>query len=360
MDINISKLFKKNIFVNDMLRKNLFRNYNNKMQSFISHISKVDSIGDFANFREEIKLCPSNIYGSAYTIKRAFAENTSYGYAESLMKYANLPNENILYLPLLEHGIYLANYIDFNRYNRYMSYIFQGRSKEKLWREREDYRPIYYVGPYIHYVDQYYDKDKIDSIRSENGNSLLIFPPHSTEFEELSLDFTSFNNYLFNEVGNKHKTLYACIFWKDIDDSYTKYLESMGVKLVSAGFRLDSFFANRLKTILSLADTIVYPSFSSSIGYAYYLGKRIIYMDNEDNIDYSSNYGSERWKTIKDNYSTIKDMFAHAFSEGTDIKNNEKDKIIERFWGINEIKTPEEIRNIYFENKKYVRKRLGF
>lgn len=74
--------------------------------------------------------------------------------------------------------------------------------------------------------------------------------------------------------GMKIDTVLACVYC--MDAPYIEEAETNSIKYVSAGFKLDYKFISRLKTILQLADVVYYSSFSSSMGYAYYMGKNII------------------------------------------------------------------------------------
>lgn len=355
---SIKLVIEKNLFLNDMIKSIVAFSYNRKMYSFVNECSNIDSIADFSSFAEYMKKIPANLKGYCYTIKRAFSENFLYGYATSFMKYANIENESMLYLPLLEHGIYLSKDINTQRYKMASSYIFQGKSNESIWKHRKDFRPIYYIGPYIHYANGYYSQEKIETIKK--NKILLVFPPHSSEFDSMTFSFDDFNEFLLNKIGNNYDSIYACIYCQNTQDSYTKYLQSNGVRLVSAGFKLDPLFVCRLKTILEMSDTVLYPSFSSSIGYSYYLGKKIIYLDNESLIKWSSNHDSNRVQSVYKAYNSVKDAFTRLFSANAPSKTEEKYRLINHYWGLDQIKTPEELRNIYYENKNYILKHLGF
>lgn len=353
-------VIEKNLFVNDFTKRILALSYNKKMSKFVEECSVIDSIEDYETFEKQLKYIPNTIMNSSYTIKRAYAENFLYGYANSIMKYAGIENKNMIYLSLLEHGIYPSKEIDFSRYNREMSYIFQGRSNETVWRMRTDFRPIYYIGPYIHYVKSYYSKARIEDLHKKNGRTLLVFPPHSTEYDKMKFSFNRFNELLFKNIGKKYDKIYACIFWKNVDDQYTAYLKANGVELVSSGFKIDFQFASRLKTILELADTVLYPSFSSSIGYAYYMEKQVIYIDNESSISWSSDYNREKAQSVAHAYLSVKTEFANAFSINAPKKTKEKTNLVNRYWGIDQIKTAQQLKNIYLKNKKYILERFGF
>ena len=103
--MDAKNFFGNNLFIKDLSRKLFFYNYNKKINQFVKGISQIDSIQDYELFRQYLTKIPAQVLGSTYTVKRAFAENTLYGYADSVMNYGGLENENMLYMPLLEHGI---------------------------------------------------------------------------------------------------------------------------------------------------------------------------------------------------------------------------------------------------------------
>lgn len=352
-------LIEKNIYVSEIIKRIIGNKYNKQMIMCAKSFSEIDSISSIDLFRKKISEIPSATLNSYHSIKCSYSENTLYGYAYSLLKYAEVDVENnIFYLPLLEHGINTLERLVGQYTHR--PFIFQGKYKEEIWKIENNKIPVYYVGPFIHYVDPYYEKGKTEQIKNNNGRTLLVFPPHGTEKNEYDFEFDKFNDMLFEKIGKEFETIIACVYWSNINDPYIRFLESKGVKIVSAGFKLDPLFVSRLKTIIQLSDVVLYPSFTTSIGYSYYLGKQVIFVDDlnekEDLQEELSDYQKEYNCSLK----KINKECAKIFPIEANKKTASKDAFVEKYWGISEIKTKEEIRDILLQNKKYVKKRMGF
>lgn len=353
--MGIKQLIDRNLFVSDFARKVICASYNKRMTEFIEEISQIDSIEDYKGFKKALNKLPPQTYGSTYSLKRVYAENTLYGYAYNVMKYAGIENENMLYLPLLEHGVDLCEELDTMRYSLGRSYIFQGNNKvEKFIRNYK--QDAYAIGPFIHYVEDYYSEEKLNSIRKKMGKTLLVFPHHSTEYGRGDYLVNDFFDRLF-KIASDYNTIIASVFWIDTNDSCIDYLQSRGVTLVSAGFKLDNQFSTRMKAIIKLADTVVFPTLTTSIGYAYYMGKKVICIPSERNESSTSN---ENQKLLTDENEKFVNQFCTIFNENADRKNETADKLIDYYWGTSLIKSSAQIKDIYYKSRKSIMKKLGF
>ena len=348
--MNTRKQFLNNIFIDDLTRRSVGYRYNKRIINFINEIKTIDSIFDYEAFSEKIKSIPKTLLGTSYTIKRAYAENSLYGYADQLMSYAGLNEEPMIFLPLLEHGIDLRDGVYDDGHMDNVSYIMQGwRNCKELYMMRK--KTCYCIGPYIHYSSCYYSHEKTEEIRKKYGKVLLVFPPHTTEYGDEAHILDDFYSNVLNRVGKNYDTIMACVFWTDIEKDYIKRISSSGAILVSAGFKLDSNFVKRLKTIIQISDTVLYPAFTTSIGYAFYLGKNIIcYAYDAGTHDNNSNVFIKQYN----------DLFCSVFSIENDRSYEDKYSLIDRYWGLSNLKEKDEIRKIYFDNKAEIIRRLGF
>lgn len=340
-----------NWYLNDLSKRVFSFHYNRMMKCFVNEICQVDSILHIEEFAEKLKQLPDTCCGTSYTYKRAYSENTLYGYAEEILKYAGISPTEVFYFPLLEHGIAYQNYIDTKRYNTKSAYIFQGRYKEELWSSLNHKKKTYYIGPYIHYCNSFYQTEKIDSLKKKWGKTLLVFLPHSTEYERIYFDVEELLNNFYKKSTERFQTVLICVFWADINDELIKKFNQKNIQLVSAGFKLDPFFVRRLRTILQLADTVLYTSFSSSIGYAYYLNRKIVY-----DITLEQDSMRTRDRAFSKQIDTL---FMKCFSID-DVAEEKKFALVDKYWGLSEIKPPEAVRDILMENKKNIRFHLGF
>lgn len=356
---NLRRAIDSNLYISNFIKSAIGFSYNKKMESFTHKISEVDSIAHIDDFVEALKEIPNQIMGSTYSLKHSYGENTMYGYAEELLNYAGLSYKDIFYLPLLEHGISVP---DFFQSSMKHPYIFECRYKEKLWNENSKGVHCYYVGPYIHYAKDYYEKAELNKEKEKLGKTVLVFPPHSTEVEGTDYSLEQFDKYLFGSICKKYDSIIACIFWANLNDTYVQRLKSRGVKIVSAGFKLDVNFVRRLKSIINLSDAVLYPSFTTSIGYAFYLGKKVICVYNRGDVTLGPSiaFTEKENDIINSGFEAMQQHFSRVFSEDAEPFSKEQRNLINTYWGLDEIKTPEEIRNIVKENKKRIITLLGF
>lgn len=344
----LKAVLRKNLFVYDFVLRIRFHKNNRAIKKFTNEISKIDSILDYDSFVEKMKQIPSNKLNDVYSIKRVFGESLLYGHGYSLLQFANLSIKNIKYLPILEHGIPYSNF-DSSKYKVNNAYIFQGKNNDLNWRKTKN-NPAYYVGPYIHYCDYVYDKQKISDLKKEMGKTLLLFLPHSIETKQFSIDVNNIITGIEKACG-KVDTILACVYCMDCINM--PRIEGINIRYVSAGFKLDWRFVSRLKTIIELADIVYYTSFSSSIGYAFYLNKQIICNPN------AKDYEQVKKEIGEESLSKL-ELFNKLFGPSSKATYEEKVAFINHYWGLDEIKTKEEIRSIVVENKKRIRRKLGF
>ncbi len=349
----LKELAEVNWYIGDCAARILGYSYNKKMEEFVDRISQIDSITDIQNFYNMMKEVPEAWHGSYYTYKRIFSENTLYGYAHEILKYAGLSDNQIFYMPLLQHGIPYGVDLDLSRLNRNSAYIFQGRAGQEIWEANIPKEKAYYVGPYIHYSQSYYTKSQMKSLKHQLGKTLLLFLPHSCEFESMSIHL---NDIIEKYEKTNHEsidTIIACIYYADLTQELIDWVNKQSnFRLVCSGFKLDSNFVRRLRTILELADNVIFNSFSSSIGYAYYLGKNIICDIDDDELKQCfDSYGEDgKVKLVK-----FKELF-----DNSDVTDQAKYAFINHYWGIEDIKTPVDMRKIIKENKYKIISHLGF
>ena len=342
------KLIKKNLYIYDFALRLRFSKNNKALKKFVSEISSIDPILDYKSFVVAMKKIPSNRLSDVYSIKRSFGESLLYGHGECVLKYAGLSNSSLKYLPILEHGVPYSEF-DSTKYKVNNAYIFQGKNNDLNWKKTKK-NPAYYIGPYIHYCDCIYSQEKMNQLKREMGNTLLIFLPHSIETKQFSIDVKNILSGIKDVCGNID-TILACVYCMDCIN--IPVIQDYNIRFVCAGFKLDSLFVSRLKTIIELSDIVYYTSFSSSIGYAFYLKKHIIC--NPNNNDYA-----QVEKEIGKESSRRLALFHSLFGISSTSTNEEKYAFINYYWGLDQIKTKEEIRLIVKENKKRIRRRLGF
>lgn len=98
-------------------------------------------------------------------------------------------------------------------------------------------------------------------IKNSLGRTLVFFPAHSVNTTSVSREFAILETKL-DALAQDYDSVLVCIFWWDINSPIVERFESKGYKVVSAGYLNDSNFMPRLKTILTLADSV----YSDSLG----------------------------------------------------------------------------------------------
>lgn len=337
-----------NWYLDDFVKRMAGRTYNKKMMSVVQKMEKIESIFAVEELLEELEMLPKALYHTSYTFKRVFSENTLYGYAAQIMKYAGIPSEELFYFPLLEHGISYGQRFDPLRYNLKHSYVFQGTYRKRDWDHLNNHKRAYYIGPYIHYAEPMGSEESILELRRQLGRTVLLFLPHSTEYENMNFDIDEILKNYLRKTNDCFDTILICVFWKDINEKLLKSIDQKNFKLVTAGFKLDPCFVRRLKTILEITDKVIYTSFSSSIGYSYYLGKEIIADIKQDDL------------TGQTPSACLNREMNQYFNINSKATNKMKNQYIDKYWGISKIRTPDYIRKIYKYNKTDLVRHIGF
>ncbi len=345
-----------NILIYDRVMKMYYKKYNRDIEACVSKLSKIDSIKDFPIFREEMLATSFPENSGTFTIKRAYSENTLYGYADSIMKYAGIDPNEILYLPLLLHGVPYVDDFDIDKFAFYNSFIFQGNHDALRVKENYPNKKIYTVGPYIYYTMSNYNKEDFDSFKKQLGKTALIFLNHTAEQIlnhskkqiKASMQVNKKIDYILSRTNKTYDTYIVCVYCQDVNQVSEKDMNEKNIMYVSAGYKLDNQFCSRIKTILELSDDIYFDGFSSSIGYAYIMKKNVYSLEENKNVG-DSRIPENRYK-----------KFSRLFGIGNQMSDNERSEYIDKYWGLSQIKTKKEIWNIFAENKERIRKRKGF
>lgn len=346
----VKKIINSNAFIAEGLYHIFANKYNNMLSRFVEEISPIDSIENIDLFFEKMKGLPKPWHNTFTNFKNSFSENTLYGYAREVMKYAGIDKKDIFYMPLLEHGISYNGVLELSRYNIHKPYFFQGRSCENQWK-RISKKNAYYIGPFIHYASSYYNKIELQSIKKKIGRAALVFLPHSVEFDTFTIHIDDIINKYINHNNLSVDSVLVCVYYNDLSKELIQSIAARdNFKLVCAGFKLDPLFVCRLKSILEMSDICFFNSFSTSIGYAFYLNKQILPDINEDE--------KKRFQSVYGDQGLVQlEAFEKCF-----LSSNEKAKyeFIDKFWGISEIKSSSQIRSFFDKSKKQMILNMGF
>ena len=347
--IKIKKLVKGNIYLNKILYSIYGVKRNRKINNITVATEKMDTIESIKEFSEIVyKAQNDSQLLFSYGVEN---ENNYYGHAPNILAYAGKSNNYRPFLPNIQHGVmFVETYNNDMGLDRYACMI-PDENKRKVLRKYSYARPIFTIGPYIHYAKHYYNENIIKNMKDCLGKTLLIFPIHSTEYGEALYSEEALIKFVLS-ISKEFNSIYACVHWRDINSDLAHLLQKNNIKVVSAGWRYDRQFLNRLKTIIELSDVVIGNDIGTNIGYCLYMNKPYFIYDSnvkvvEKGLEESDEYREEREKILK------------AFSwERPDYKA-QKD-IYETYWSPSHIKTTEEMAAIIEIGKDIVRGSYGF
>lgn len=307
-----------------------------RYEMLTASISEIDCIADFQAFRQEMELFKQKSITMPRVIRYG-AETYHYGYYKQLIKYAKCNNDRFVYIPALEHGIRFGK-TQWPYVQNSISYACQGPGRKDEIHKVDPWKPIFVLGPYIHYATPYYSLEKEQQIKSELGRVLLIFPCHSWEFGE-KMNENNLYDTIYKKYADNYDTVLVCAYWNDIDAPIIELFEKKGAKIVSAGFRNDSSFIRRLKTIISLADDVVTDDIGTNIGFCKYMNKPV-YLEC-----FSPREPDD--KVYNEYFNCFHEAFYSQNIEFSEKQLKQQEKLYKYFWGGEEyLKTSEEVKDI--------------
>ena len=205
------------------------------------------------------------------------------------------------------------------------------------------------IGPYINYTSTLLSDETIQQLKEQMGKTLLVFPSHSIDSEAASYNIESFINELEN-IRNGYDTILVCLFWVDaLNNTLVEKYNKMNYRLCTAGHLHDTNFLSRLRSIIELSDFTVSNNVGTHVGYCISLGKpHYIFRNNVSRVlKHKKEYFSEESRMPTFNTET-KEVY-EAFSSLSNIISNQQYKVVDKYWGLSQLKTPNELKDILTE-----------
>jgi len=286
------------------------------------------------------------------TYLKKFVEDVNLGHKNHKTKDINFQNSHLygiwhsmfkditsklIETPAIEHGLFFFN-------NVYSDSLYTARASCLTFSDfRRDIIQnlqkilVFTVGPYIHYAENFYTIDRIEKEKIKNGKTLLVFPTHSTHISKSHVN-TKLYCESINKIAKNYNTIFICTYWWNINDVLIKRFETEGYNIVSAGYSLDVSFLSRLKTIFSLSDFVVGDSIGTHIGYSIHLKKPFSYLDINSKV-YPLKEGEIKFIEFRRN---IEEDIKNIFKDSKNITPEQED-ICNKYWGLDQVKTKEEL-----------------
>ena len=332
------KILAQNSYLNYFVYKYLSKNDTDNMQKFVDRFYNedyMDNIDSIRSFRETIANNKLNY------ITRDITWNNAHIYGIWQAIFGDYVDKKDYYKsPAIEHGLIFHNevYRDV-LYTARMTCCTFSKFRKNIIHSKVN-MPVFCVGSYIAYAKSFYDQDKISCLKNKFGSILLVFPTHSTDSSDITVNQRKFLDNI-KKLALGYDTVFINSFWWNINDPLIKILESEGYKILTCGFRDDINFLPRLKAYLSLADLVVGDSIGTHVGYCLACNVPFCYMPSETKVQLKL---KEELKDIEFvNYHQSK--IAKEFLYTTKITDTQKD-ICNYYWGNNDIKTFNQIKTI--------------
>ena len=265
----------------------------------------IDPIQDYIGFRGVVEKCKRESDGKLF-YESDFKESTLYGYGKALMDYAGI-NEDYDRFPIVSHiaGISYPNE-PLPLCNFKTAATVFGMRYKKLHNKKISYVPIFAVGPYIQYASTVWPQNIITEKKNKNKKTALVFLSHSIENSSVHYDEEMVTASVIKHL-NDYDTVIVCAYWHDIDKPVYEVLHKAGIKVVSAGFRWDSKFVCRLRTLLELCDDAIFYGYSTAVIFAACLNRNIIFYNVRTKYDLE-----ECLKFYKPSKTSEKSAFSEA------------------------------------------------
>lgn len=290
-------------------------------KSFLKEVERRKglSIFDSASLAAPLPFCPIE----------CIADANFYGYAHAIKRYAGVEKQNYS----LEHGLYFDDYIPRACFWESTKRVITiNEEREELIRQKVG-KPVYSVGPYIHYADSLLSDEEIREIKQQYGRILLVFPSHSNVEAKAVFDEVKFIEDIKQfAIKYQFDTVLVNLFYHDIlHNRHVKAYKEAGFKIVTAGHRYDLNFVGRLKAFIRISDYTIGNSVGTHIGYCIYMGKPHYIMD-----DYKiESSDSKQYRAIYEPFSIYsEDVTARQYN------------IAAYYWGFDCIKSKEDMLNI--------------
>jgi FkbM family methyltransferase len=284
-----------------------------------------------------------------------FQPNDFYGHASIIKKYVKLP-ENYQLKAAIEHGAGIGGNIWDQNINNVLPAMFTSSFYRSRILKNKTSKKIFIIGPKIQYARHYLNEEELKIKKETLGKNLLSFPAHSTHYVNTHYDIQKYCQFL-KDFGKNYQSIRICLYWKDILRGLDKEYERFGFQVETAGHMFDPLFLSRLKSIIEAATFTTSNNIGTILGYCVILNKPHLLIESE--IKKDSQYKDKllECSDLTDQSDAID--IREAFTELQEHVTPKQKEIVNKYWGIDEFKSVEEMGAIINECEKLYQKRTG-
>lgn len=277
------------------------------------------------------------------------AQNDFYGHATILKRYAGLPPDQALKV-VIEHGLFLGGFVwDADISSCLPTILVPGKFRYPVLEKCTSKR-LHAVGPMIGYAPHLLNAEGIRREKLRLGRNLLAFPAHSTHHVVAHFDIEAYCSRL-RELGRRFDSVRLCLYWKDILRGWGREFSARGFECVTAGHIFDPLFLPRLKSIVECATVTTSNELGTQLGYCVFLGKPHYLTSSQ--IVRTATTGATVKRDAPDRSAKPDGIeIKEAFADFQETVRPVQHEIVDRYWGISELKSPAELRRVIEEAEK--------
>lgn len=276
--------------------------------------------------------------------KEEYRANAYYGIAKCFKDYSGYEGK---IEACIEHGVYFGDYINDRECieSGFPAVFTFGCARVEHLRKKSE-KLLFAVGPYISYAHNLISDEEILSIKKKFGKTLLVFPTHSVDRVLVEMN----SNQLIGKIENfkedhSFQTVLVCLYYRDIEVERDKDYINAGYKVVTAGRREDKDFLNRLHTFFSISDYSISNNVGTHIGYSIALKVPHTILSEEVKYNTASKVDEKDVTTLHNPYAVLeKRLVREVFEKHSDYITQGQIRICERFWGLNLVRQPLELK----------------
>lgn len=269
--------------------------------------------------------------------REVYRANSFYGIGKSLRSFGGTEQ---CVKACIEHGVHFGSYANKQELDGsgLPSLITFGPARLEHIRAISNV-PVAMVGPYIAYAEDYLSTDELDQTKERLGRSLLVFPSHSVDRVKVSYEFSALVDEIEKVCAEfELDTILVCLYYRDILNGAAEEYERKGYHVVTAGYREDSLFLARQRSLILLSDMTMSNNVGTHVGYCAYMGKPH-YIFEQEKI-YASDSALDKSEFDNEFASSLtfeKAEVARAFSQLTFRLTSEQKAILNRYWGFDKV-----------------------
>ena len=281
-----------------------------------------------------------------YAPHEVVIDNNLYGQAFSIKRYAGIEKDLQAYI---EHGLFWGGMVHQDEYYWYVQKIITfSENRRAAIAAKGITKETIAIGPYIHYAQPLFTVEERAKLKQELGKTLLVFPSKSILNIESKYDVDAFVKEV-KRIGHDYQTILVSLYFLDArNKALTEAYEAHGFKIVTAGHRYDNYFLDRQRTFIELADLTMSNEVGTHVGYCLHLNKpHYMFQQKLERVGKNERelareltlYESEDDKRRNAEKQEVADAFAVLQNTITDAQR----QVIDKYWGISNIKTREEL-----------------